>query len=68
MTAIGLDSLQTRSTLTAGGKSVDYFSIAKAAEKLNLHVTTLRRKLLKYRKLCPDAFPDCTGELNERRS
>ena len=30
MTAIGLDSLQTRSTLTAGGKTVDYFSIKKA--------------------------------------
>jgi len=34
MTAIGLDSLQTRSTLTAGGKTVDYFSIAKLSEKL----------------------------------
>ena len=33
MTAIGLDSLQTRSTLTAGGKTVDYFSIAKLSEK-----------------------------------
>ncbi len=30
MTAIGLDSLQTRSTLTAGGKTVDYFSITQA--------------------------------------
>ncbi|MGB5076133.1 MAG: aconitate hydratase AcnA [Sphingorhabdus sp.] len=34
MTAIGLDSLQTRSTLSAGGKSVDFFSLRKAAEKL----------------------------------
>jgi aconitate hydratase len=34
MTSIGQDSLNTRSTLTAGGKTVDYFSIAKAAEKL----------------------------------
>ncbi len=34
MTAIGLDSLQTRTTLTAGGKTVDYFSIKKVAEKL----------------------------------
>jgi aconitate hydratase len=34
MTAIGLDSLQTRSTLTAGGKTVDYFSIKKVSEKL----------------------------------
>jgi aconitate hydratase len=34
MTAIGLDSLQTRSTLTAGGKMVDYFSIKKVSEKL----------------------------------
>ena len=34
MTAIGLDSLQTRSTLTAGGKTVDYFSIKKVSEIL----------------------------------
>ena len=34
MTAIGLDSLQTRTTLSAGGKTVDYFSIKKVAEKL----------------------------------
>ncbi len=34
MTSIGQDSLNTRSTLTAGGKTVDYFSIAKAAAKL----------------------------------
>jgi aconitate hydratase len=33
MTAIGQDSLGTRSTLEAGGKSYDYFSLAKAAEK-----------------------------------
>ncbi|SOB79363.1 aconitase [Sphingomonas guangdongensis] len=34
MTAIGQDTLATRSTLTAAGKSFDYFSLAKAAEKL----------------------------------
>ncbi|MBN8815378.1 MAG: aconitate hydratase AcnA [Sphingomonas sp.] len=34
MTAIGQDSLGTRDTLTAGGKSYDYFSLAKAAAKL----------------------------------
>jgi aconitate hydratase len=34
MTAIGQDTLNTRSTLTAGGKSYDYFSLAKAAEQL----------------------------------
>lgn len=33
MTAIGQDSLNTRTTLTVGGKSYDYFSLAKAAEK-----------------------------------
>jgi len=33
MTAIGQDSLGTRTTLEAGGKSYDYFSLAKAAEK-----------------------------------
>ncbi|SEN17606.1 aconitase [Sphingomonas gellani] len=33
MTAIGQDTLGTRSTLQAGGKSYDYFSLAKAAEK-----------------------------------
>ena len=33
MTAIGQDSLKTRTTLTAGGKSYDYYSLAKAAEK-----------------------------------
>ena len=33
MTAIGQDSLNARATLTVGGKSYDYFSIAKAAEK-----------------------------------
>ncbi|WP_174290858.1 aconitate hydratase AcnA [Sphingomonas bacterium] len=32
MTAIGQDTLHSRSTLTAGGKSYDYFSLAKAAE------------------------------------
>ena len=34
MTAIGQDSLGVRSTLTVGTASYDYFSIAKAAEKL----------------------------------
>ena len=34
MTAIGQDTLGTRSTLTVGGKSYDYFSLAKAAAKL----------------------------------
>ena len=34
MTAIGQDTLNTRSTLSAGGKSYDYFSLAKAAEQL----------------------------------
>ncbi|MDB5571073.1 MAG: aconitate hydratase 1 [Hyphomicrobiales bacterium] len=33
MTAIGQDTLNTRTTLTAGGKSYDYYSLAKAAEK-----------------------------------
>ncbi|RDE05166.1 aconitate hydratase AcnA [Sphingomonas aracearum] len=33
MTAIGQDTLNARATLTAGGKSFDYFSLAKAAEK-----------------------------------
>ncbi|MGP7796365.1 aconitate hydratase AcnA [Sphingomonas sp. CLY1604] len=33
MTAIGQDSLNTRTTLTVGGKTYDYFSLAKAAEK-----------------------------------
>ena len=34
MTAIGHDTLGTRDTLTAGGRSYDYFSLAKAAAKL----------------------------------
>ncbi len=34
MTAIGHDTLQTRTTLSAGGKQYEYFSLAKAAEKL----------------------------------
>ena len=34
MTAIGQDTLNTRSTLTAGGKSYDYYSLSKAAEQL----------------------------------
>jgi aconitate hydratase len=34
MTAIGQDTLGTRDTLTAGGKSYDYFSLAKAAAKM----------------------------------
>ncbi|MCU0728837.1 MAG: aconitase family protein, partial [Sphingopyxis sp.] len=34
MTALGNDTLGTRSTLDVGGKSYDYFSIAKAAETL----------------------------------
>jgi len=32
MTAIGQDTLKARATLNAGGKSYDYFSLAKAAE------------------------------------
>ncbi len=32
MTAIGQDTLKARATLTAGGKSYDYFALAKAAE------------------------------------
>src|SRR5690348_10382461 len=34
MTAIGNDTLQTRDTLQAGGKSYSYYSLAKAAAKL----------------------------------
>jgi aconitate hydratase len=34
MTAIGNDTLQTRDTLSAGGKTYGFFSLAKAAEKL----------------------------------
>ncbi|MEH3158942.1 MAG: aconitate hydratase AcnA [Sphingomonas taxi] len=33
MTAIGQDSLNTRTTLTVGGKTYDYFSLDKAAAK-----------------------------------
>jgi len=33
MTAIGQDSLNTRTTLTVGDKAYDYYSLAKAAEK-----------------------------------
>ncbi len=34
MTAIGQDSLNTRSTLTAAGKTYDYYSLAKASDQL----------------------------------
>jgi aconitate hydratase len=34
MTSIGQDTLQTRDTLNAGGRTVAYYSLAKAAEKL----------------------------------
>ena len=34
MTAIGQDTLNTRATLTAGGKTYDYYSLSVAAEKL----------------------------------
>ncbi len=34
MTSIGQDTLQTRDTLTAGGRTVHYYSLAKAAAKL----------------------------------
>ena len=34
MTAVGHDTLGTRDTLTAGGKTVSYYSITKAAAKL----------------------------------
>jgi aconitate hydratase len=34
MTSIGHDTLQTRDTLTAGGRKVSYYSLAKAAAKL----------------------------------
>ena len=33
MTAIGQDTLKTRTTLKVGGKTYDYYSLAKAAEK-----------------------------------
>ncbi|MBM3927249.1 MAG: aconitate hydratase, partial [Sphingomonadales bacterium] len=33
MTAIGQDTLSTRTSLDVGGKRYDYFSLAKAAEK-----------------------------------
>ena len=33
MTAIGQDTLNTRSTLTVGGKTYGYYSLAKAAEQ-----------------------------------
>src|SRR5271163_2991338 len=34
MTSIGHDTLKTRSTLTVGGKSYDYFSLPEAAKSL----------------------------------
>ena len=34
MTAIGKDTLATRSTLNVGGKDYAYYSLAKAAEQL----------------------------------
>ncbi|SFR95963.1 aconitate hydratase AcnA [Sphingomonas jatrophae] len=34
MTAVGQDTLSTRSTMEVGGKSVAYYSLAKAAEQL----------------------------------
>ena len=34
MTAIGQDTLRTRTTLEAGGRRYDYFSLAKAADQL----------------------------------
>ncbi|GLK42723.1 MULTISPECIES: aconitate hydratase AcnA [Novosphingobium] len=34
MTQVGQDSLGTRSTMTVGGKTVAYYSLAKASEKL----------------------------------
>ena len=41
MNMIGQDSLHTRSTLTAAGKSYDYFSIPAAAKALNEDVSRL---------------------------
>ncbi len=34
MTAVGLDTLRTRDTITLGGDSFDYFSLSKASEQL----------------------------------
>ncbi|RYY31886.1 MAG: hypothetical protein EOP59_20050, partial [Sphingomonadales bacterium] len=34
MTAVGQDTLGTRSTLEVGGKTVHYYSLAKAQEQL----------------------------------
>ncbi|MBK5264691.1 MAG: aconitate hydratase, partial [Alphaproteobacteria bacterium] len=34
MTAIGQDTLGTRATMDVGGKSIAYYSISKASEKL----------------------------------
>jgi aconitate hydratase len=41
MKMIGQDSLKTRRTLTAGGKSYDYFSIPEAAKALGADLTRL---------------------------
>lgn len=41
MSACGNDSLGVRSTLTVKGKSFDYFSLEKAAEKLGIDLTKL---------------------------
>ena len=34
MTQVGKNSLDTRSTMTVGGKAYAYYSLAKAAEKI----------------------------------
>ena len=55
MPAIGHDSLKTRRTLTAGGKSYDYFSLEAAAKagigdisRLPVSLKYLLENLLRY--------------------
>jgi aconitate hydratase len=66
MTAVGQDTLATRSTLTAGGKTVAYYSLGKAAAKLGdvsrlpFSMKVLLENLLRFED---DGFTVSTGDI-----
>ncbi|MBB4153441.1 aconitate hydratase [Sphingomonas jinjuensis] len=77
MTAIGQDTLKTRSTLSVGGKEYTYFSLAKAAEqfgdisRLPFSMKVLLENMLRFEDgvtVTPDDVKAIVDWQQERRS
>ena len=76
MTTTGHDTLSTRSSLTVEGKTVHYYSLAKAAEKLGdvsrlpFSMKVLLENLLRFedgKTVTTDDVQACVDWLKERR-